>query len=102
MYGFPRVTDENHSSVGLVKKYINEMLIKYKIICWVVIILILKLQRLIELHVSNWELVKTITVYSIIIIALIKYWNITLFSKANYKTIFHVCFNWNFYILHYG
>ena len=26
MYGFPRITDENHSSVGLVKKYVNEML----------------------------------------------------------------------------
>ena len=28
MDGFPRITDENHSSVGLVKKKLNGMLLK--------------------------------------------------------------------------
>ena len=46
MYGFPRITDENHSSIGLVEKNINEILIKYKSICGVVIIIILNIAKI--------------------------------------------------------
>ena len=46
MYGFPRITDENHSSIGLVEKNINEILIKYKIICGVVNIIILNITKI--------------------------------------------------------
>ena len=46
MYGFLRITDENHSLIGLVEKNINEILIKYKIICGVVIIIILNIAKI--------------------------------------------------------
>ena len=46
MYGFPRITDENRSSIGLVEKNVNEILIKYKIICGVVIIIILNIAKI--------------------------------------------------------
>ena len=46
MYGFPLITDENHSSIGLVEKNINEILIKYKIICGVGIIIILNIAKI--------------------------------------------------------
>ena len=53
MYGFPRITDENHSSIGLVTINTNEMLIKYKIICGFVIIIIVQKLMVCMLAIEN-------------------------------------------------
>ena len=51
------------------EKNINKVLIKYKIICRVVIIIILKIAKIYGIEWGNWELAETITVYSNIIIS---------------------------------